>query len=437
MSISALGTITGVGLYNYANLGLSTMPAVPDDVIHLTLDNNDIRDIDTESFMEFSMLSLLSIKENSLSDFPDLSVVNVTLRSLYLSTNDIGDVPDDMLSPLCSLEVLVMNRNKLTAIPNVCITECLKTLSLAFNDIVVLGRVMLSDCRNLEDLLLNGNNLVAALDILLPRTLLALQITNTLVEHVTLECPEAGCSLETLEVGPKLEHFPNLSNVSSSLKTLKLLKCKTLTDMDYSHLANIQVLSLAGSEDLQIFPLPAMNNLSSQLLPNLTTLNLDNHQLYDSQLDMPRGLHELQNLVIFQCSHNNLEVFPDLEYSKLSIRIIELNHNFITKLPAEKLQTMLNLEKLHLESNRLQHLDDFPYQLLTSLNYLDVRGMTFSCRCLFWLKERNMTTLTEDAPCTSPQHVISTPWNMINQSSLNCKSCHVVLPTRIVLCYVL
>ena len=72
-----------------------------------------------DSFPAMASLVLLDLGYNSMNQFPNLTNVGTTLKTLYLNDQNINYVAPERLDALTALETLRLAGNELTSIPDV------------------------------------------------------------------------------------------------------------------------------------------------------------------------------------------------------------------------------------------------------------------------------------------------------------------------------
>ena len=96
----------------------------------LTISYNRLSSISPTCFQD-TQLKILSAPKNVLIMFPDLSVVSQTLIYLDLSSNQIVNIPCELLEPLVNLRELRLKANLLTIIPGTCSQVVLSLIELS------------------------------------------------------------------------------------------------------------------------------------------------------------------------------------------------------------------------------------------------------------------------------------------------------------------
>ena len=90
---------------------------IPANVTELDLSQNDICQVQNAAFPE--QLEEIKMSKNCLGEFPDLCVLNMTLKRVFMASNGMESIHPDYLSCLQTMDRLDVGVNKLTSFPNV------------------------------------------------------------------------------------------------------------------------------------------------------------------------------------------------------------------------------------------------------------------------------------------------------------------------------
>jgi Leucine-rich repeat (LRR) protein len=211
---------------------LVTIPSdIPRTARKVLLASNAIADFDI--FPILPLLVTLSLTNNRLSEFPDLSNVSDSLKLLFLGNNQIRSVDEARLTALTALESLILSGNLLTTIPDVRMP-------------------------NLATLFINRNEMMATLPVLtlLGRTLISLKLGHPDLGLVSLESLKALPHLRTLSMERSgLSTLPNVVQANPLLANLFLRdnNIHQLPDDLFTNLGNIFRVDLRDN-DLQHLP---------------------------------------------------------------------------------------------------------------------------------------------------------------------------------------
>lgn len=107
--------------YVHTDAGLTEVPVAlisPTETV-IDLRNNQLSDIAVSPFPLFPNLMELTLIQNSLTAFPDLTSMSGTLEIVRLSQNQISHIDPALLDSLVVLKHLGLNYNRITAVPDV------------------------------------------------------------------------------------------------------------------------------------------------------------------------------------------------------------------------------------------------------------------------------------------------------------------------------
>ncbi|ELU09481.1 hypothetical protein CAPTEDRAFT_200351 [Capitella teleta] len=138
-----------------AGSNLSSLPlsSIPTSVTSLILDNNVLTVVEFPD--GYDILGSLRLKNNLLSEFPNLCSIKNSLVNLVLHTNRISDVNPQLMKCLQKMKSLNLGDNLLTSFPDVFMPR-LETLKLFYNFFE--GIPFIPDLGKTLNLLQIGNN---------------------------------------------------------------------------------------------------------------------------------------------------------------------------------------------------------------------------------------------------------------------------------------
>ncbi|KAG7499713.1 malignant fibrous histiocytoma-amplified sequence 1 [Solea senegalensis] len=311
----------------------------------------------------------LCSKNNQITLPEDIAEV----EALNLGNNSLQELPAGLGSTLNNLRILVLRRNKFTAVPWVVFElgqlveldmshNCLRTLPDSVGQLKGLKKLCVSHnkiqslpaqigaLQSLEELDISFNDLHN-----LPSSFSGLTRLRTLdADHNKLnQFPVeilALCELEELDCsGNKFEVLPADIMKLRSIKILWLssLHISTLPD-SFCHLNNLESLMLDGN-NLTVLP-PSFGNLQ-----RLKMLNLSSNEFED----FPQVILSITCLEELYLSRNKLTCVPEEIGHLVTLVNLWLDNNNITYLPDLVVQ-LENLEELVLQGNQIAILpDDF------------------------------------------------------------------------------
>jgi Leucine-rich repeat (LRR) protein len=301
-SIKDLSNLTALNLYkNLSQINLENneihdiSPLVGVNVIkYLNLDNNKICD---HVHIPFALASAqrsmetLSLSSNCLNYMPDFSrmtkltylllnnnnikninhgLLPLSLKYLNMYGNKLSSVPDAM-ADLVNLEILDLQNNEITSIPDMSGMTKLKTLQLYNNDIKQIDRGFL------------------------PLSLTYLQLGFNGMQSIP-EVVSELINLQSLSVG---------DNEITSIDTFEFPSSLTYINLNYNHLEKITSF------------------IFSQGMSNLQALHLENNPIKTIDKDAFKDMPDLKNMYL---SNTNLERLPLAMQGLTSLRILHLDN---------------------------------------------------------------------------------------------------------------
>ena len=133
-----------------------------EDLRELSLEENEIPDIEPGTFMRLKYLKYLSLKHNFIKTLHEKSFQGLLkLETLELSHNDIVEFNPDTFMELKQLKSLSMSYNKLTSLTGKCFSNSIQTLDLSFNNISKIDNEVFDSTVSLAVINLSHNNLSA------------------------------------------------------------------------------------------------------------------------------------------------------------------------------------------------------------------------------------------------------------------------------------
>ncbi|KAI0225465.1 cysteinyl-tRNA synthetase [Massospora cicadina] len=315
--------------------------ALPPALLHLS----QLRELDLRKnhINNLDVLHGLPNLEFFLCDYNTLSLLPMNfqaLRDLHASKNSITQ----LMPPLRPLPSLVI-------------------LNLAFSKLVSLPETLFEGLPNLEELVLDSNRLVA-----LPSsigTLARLRVLSCCNNELSALAPEVAhlSSLRTLDLHdnnlaalpPEIWELPSITTFNASSNLLKEFPCPINLKLG----SGAPRTASATSDELFQPPLALC----------LQELLLGDNRLTDDVFSPVSLITELR---VLNLSYNILDEIPARTLSNLSnLTELYLSGNQLSTLPGEDVERLRRLGTLHLNGNRLQTL---PAELgkLGQLHTLDV-----------------------------------------------------------------
>ncbi|XP_074546644.1 malignant fibrous histiocytoma-amplified sequence 1 homolog [Halichoeres trimaculatus] len=286
----------------------------------------------------------LCSKDNQIILPEDIAEIEV----LNLGNNSLQELPDGLGSSLNNLRILVLRRNKFSAVPRV-VFELgqLVELDMSHNSLRSFSEGV-GQLRGLKKLCISHNKIQH-----LPAQIGALQLLEELdISFNDLrDLPRSfsGLSkLRTLDADHnKLNQFPLEILALSDLEELDCSGNKfEALPADIMKLQSVKILWLSS---LHMTSLPE----TFCHLTHLESLMLDGNSL----AQLPAGFGRLQKLKMINLSSNEFEDFPQVVLSITGLEELYLSRNKLTHVP-EDIGQLLQLANLWLDNNRITYLPD-------------------------------------------------------------------------------
>ncbi|XP_065844626.1 leucine-rich repeat-containing protein 9-like isoform X3 [Oscarella lobularis] len=280
----------------------------------------------------------LYVEELSLEDNYVIRVEGIGhlshLRSLNLSRNFISSLPAWILANLTSLQRLNLDRNRISS-PS-CLQKCLSLsqLYLAHNFVGTTRDVLsLKPLDNLVALDLNGN----------PVTKNVEEYRLVTIFHLKSLKALDNCVIDSTEIALAKEKFGGRLTLEYISERLGGGDVASLTQADFVQ-SGIRHVELERSD----------------LLQNLTSLNLENNNLTSLE-----GLTSLVNLKILCVNYNHIKSVVHLSSSSSSsfnpvlenLQVLHLAYNGITNMEQLHLSRLTRLRTLFLQGNEISHVE--------------------------------------------------------------------------------
>lgn len=286
----------------------------------------------------------LCSKDNQIVLPEDIAEIEL----LNLGNNSLQELPDGLGSTLNNLRILVLRRNRFTAVPRAVFElgqlveldmshNCLRSLSEGLAQLKGLKKLCISHnkiqhlpvqigaLQLLEELDISFNDLHD-----LPRSFTSLTNLRTLdADHNKLnQFPPEILALSHLEEldcsGNKFENLP------SDIMRLKFLKILWLSSLH----------------------IPLLPDTFCQL-QNLESLMLDGNNL----TALPANFGRLQRLKMINLSSNRFESFPEVIFSITGLEELYLSRNKLSHVP-EEIGHLEKLDNLWLDNNKITYIPD-------------------------------------------------------------------------------
>ncbi|KFB47900.1 AGAP011187-PA-like protein [Anopheles sinensis] len=361
----------------------------------LDLADNNIWSLPTDVFCPLFSLRHLNLTRNRLTDISQLGfsdwgngptapgkACNTGLEVLDLSHNDLLALPDNGLSSLRSLNVLMLQDNLLTSLADRSFVGLgsLKVLNMSSNKLVALPPETFQSPRELRQIYLQNNSLsvlapglLEGLDRLEILDLSHNELTSEWINRDTF----AGLKrLVVLEIShnalTKIDRHVFRELYSLQILNLEANAIESIADNAFSDLKNLVALTLSHNRLKRIeqhhfselyvlnqlyIESNAIESIHGRALENLT--NLNDLNLNDNRLtEIPEGLGKLRFLKSLDLGKNRISAVNNASFEGLEqllgLRLVE---NRITNISRDAFVTLSSLHVLNLASNQIRHID--------------------------------------------------------------------------------
>ncbi|KAE9551869.1 hypothetical protein FO519_004918 [Halicephalobus sp. NKZ332] len=339
---------------------------------YLDLSYNRLKILGKTAFEKLTGLESLFLQSNSLVEFPRAALSGLDkLRYLLLDHNHIKTIPNFAVQWLTHLERLSLSRNHIQSIGEKTFRAApmqLKSLNLGYNQISELSSRAFDSLPSLEQLLLNNNLIVR----LLPQT-----ITNlNALRDLTLAYNEIiDISEYTFVNLPHLEHLSLAHNDIRQIPRMAFSSTPKLEvlDLSYNNFKHFDSDFLETAIKLIILDL-SHNKISR----SLKHLNISRNKIYEIQ---PNDIELLKRVTVLDASWNDIvEIKADILKQMTELEYLDLTGNSIRIITAHQLEQLDQLEVLkiaHLK-NLEQIPEPFQFAKLRNLKQLEIHNLPLS-----------------------------------------------------------
>ncbi|BDS12437.1 leucine-rich repeat domain-containing protein [Aureispira anguillae] len=319
----------------------------PDEVSYISaLMQQDLSDLPTTVLQQFKNLAILLLNSNKLTAIPEAIYQLLSLKRLTLSFNQINAIPD-RISELTTLEALDLSGNPIRSFsPKLTQLSQLKEIALGNMGLTTFPAFLLK-MQQLNNINLSSNHLLRIPEGInkLPH-LKALNLSFSGFNTI----PDAIFELQELRsldwTGNNLETLPSALTQLINLEKLAIGFNPNLSN------ANQVLEQLPKLRELHLSGLKADKNhpfiLTVNRLKKLDTLWLSHNQLNE----LPNSFQQLKKLRVLSLAHNNFFKFPKLLGQLSNLEYLYLENNQLTALP-KTIKQLKKLRQLHLTGNKI------------------------------------------------------------------------------------
>lgn len=314
---------------------------------------------------------ILGLKGNNIASLePDVLLHLTKLKELDLSGNKFGDDFKIILSEGTHLQMLKVNKNQLTQVPDMFFVKNITHLALAHNSITDINGTALLNLQRLQNLDLSGNKISVIRNgsFLAPNCLTHLNLNKNQIKVIENGSLDNLTSLEELRLNKN--YLTQLKDLFTNLKKLRIL------EINRNELQTIQGLSLRGLKNLKELHLKknkieTLDDGAFWPLENLTILELDFNLLTIVRKGGLFGLEHLQKLTL---SHNRIRTIEIQAWDRCKEIIeLDLSYNEISTIERDTFEFLEKLKKLKLDHNQITYIADGAFSSTPNLQILELK----------------------------------------------------------------
>ncbi|XP_038217636.1 chaoptin [Zerene cesonia] len=418
---SHIGDLTKLG---WCNASHNQLPDIPRGmfarntvikVVHL--DNNKIKKLDTNSFRGMRFLRRLYLQDNQISDVGRGTFSAVTrIGTVDLARNRITKVDFQMFQAVKYAEIINLAENNITLIEKQAFTDLyLATVNISHNQITRIEPAAFQNCNNMTLLDLSHNGLTeidrnafdentyasefqvsynaftdfGQIPIHNMTGIRVLNASHNLIAVIPKNAFPKLYELHTVDVSYNslveisnavFQNLFSLRYLNLSHNSLEQIKpstfgtIPTVLELDLSHnmlgdvsrgslakLASCRLLDISHNKLQHIFQIPI----------SLGELNMAHNNLAEIRVNTWPTMNALLRLNL---SHNMLaDGLTDASFSGLlTLQVLDLSANMLTRSPWEALNTLTSLQYLYLQHNELTSLTKSAFGNLPTTFTLDL-----------------------------------------------------------------
>ncbi|KAH6942829.1 hypothetical protein HPB50_010776 [Hyalomma asiaticum] len=331
----------------------------PSDVVSLHVTENQLSRIELEAFASVPNLTNLDLSRNRLTSFPAEALLTLTrLQRLDLRFNSIGELDPAELAKVA---------RKLVS---------LRSLHLSGNVITTVCDAMFSAFGNLTILDLDNNDILSIEGRPFPPSLVRLNLTGNLLEHVPGTALDQLRNLSYLLLGDNaIQRIdPNWTLPTGHVDTLNLGRnvISQLPEKMFQNQKKVTVRHLLLADNYLRYLPPS---LFKTLAPRHVSFSVNHLE------SLPEGLfHGLDDVVIhLDLAHNKLRQFPRTVAKLRKLHTLNMRDNLLSELDEYDLFTCrVSLRVLDISSNNFDAVPKAALKFLSRLKSLDMadNGLT-------------------------------------------------------------
>ncbi|CAG7718947.1 unnamed protein product [Allacma fusca] len=348
------------------NLGVNQLRTISASVFEglpnlkaLNLMDNNLLTFPSAALEPLASLTMLTLDYNRISALVPMKIHNIT--KLSLSNNLIRDIPSDTFANFPNLVTLNLYGNLIESLDEVTLPLNIRELNLGLNSLKTLPRFQLP---NLQKLKLSRNELKGLLphNFVLTPNLLELDLSSNYISSFFENTFDGLGQLEDLDMsGNKLQALPIFGNLSL-LRTLNFSKNRLREIGKMENMETLQNLDLSSN---------LITNLRPEMFGN--TSNLERINLRNNQLTSFKGFTGFfMRLKEINLSKNQISyVYPNSFEEFEQLWKLDLSRNRFTFFPTEFLKNCPDLRQIDLSHNQIKSLNEMNFANFPHLRHLD------------------------------------------------------------------
>ncbi|CAF4766912.1 unnamed protein product [Pieris macdunnoughi] len=346
------------------------------------------------------MLKLISIEltSNIIEEIPNYSFYGLPLMKLNIKGNMIQQILENAFSGLeLTLREIDLSENNLTAFPisSIAKLKALRSLKLAWNEISLCPNVEDIQLKSLEYLDLNSNNfeLISEDCLKFSPSLAILSFHFNFIKNIHYRAFNSLINLKSIDLSYNRIKILN-SNLFQSNKQLEsinlshnhlhhinglLCNMPSLTKVILSsnNILEVPIDSFHNSTKISILHLDknCISNINSESfsdLENIVELRLDSNYLND----VPHSVFiNNDNLGILRLDNNNFIDFNNSTFVALVIlKEIRLNNNKLTFISKSLFISSIKTQDIYLDHNQISFIEPRAFEKMKNLKYISLNN---------------------------------------------------------------
>lgn len=447
---------------------IATVPLLPSSTIELILNNNNIRNITNNTFLNMDKVTSLSITQNRMNfieghaffDMSSLTTLNLeynklsssviqqmfqglsntNLKTLSLSFNPIGQLDNTFqyFTPNSLVNLKLGNcmigriaRNTFALLKN------LEKLDLSSNKLAQLEHGVFEGLLSLKVLIIRDNQLARITGgTEIGSTLLTLDVSSNKISRLSADSLKGFDQLLKLDLGRN--SLTNLQLTSKSTPNLEILI------LSYNRLNTIQDGALSDFYKLsQLYvdhnSIPSFYLRQEQLInmSSLESLILSANQIlcFDPEI-LAIHFTNFTKVKVLQMKSCGLPTLLPFMFSPMrNLESLDIEGNNVDFIEPTAFKYLTKLSRLALNGNQLSSVNHKSFMYLTGLRELYIQDNPFVCTCdIMWLVETIKTasiftgvSSLRAITCAAPEDVKGKSLESLHMSAIDCETLQPIL----------